>query len=36
MLFGGIFGILQVILFGILFVLVCRLLIAVTRYFNRK
>ena len=36
MLFGGIFGILQLILFGILFVLVCRLLISITRYFNRK
>lgn len=33
---GGIAGIIVLLVYGVLFVLLCRLLIAITRYFNRK
>ena len=34
--FGGFAGVIVLLIYGILFVLLCRLLIAITRYFNRK
>lgn len=33
---GGIAGIIIMFVYVVLFVLLCRLLIAITRYFNRK